>query len=419
MHSTEQYMPPASRSSVPHGVSGTWRPGVLDAATGRRALAGFFLSGVLFSFLGAILPAWGYHLRSDYITIGEFFLALNCGIVCSIRVSQILLPRKGTSFVLTLASAVACLALLYLSFVSGSVPAWERLLGLLLVGFSTGLLNTAVFHAITPLYQHDPAATVNLAGALFSLGCLLTAILVAGTFYVYNVQSILILLATLPALFAVGYSRTRFAAARKLKFPSLREAVQDFKSPGAVLFTLLLFFQFGNEWAIAGWLPLYLIQRLGISPESSLWLLAFYWTALILGRILVQTVMRKMSHTKLLLISVLGALCGCIILAATNNLTGAYAGILLTGSGFAAIYPLTVENIGHRFPYYHPGFYNSIFSLGLTGGLMAPFALGFASQFWGLGMVMLLPSIGTCMVFVLVLLIWLEARLSRPAESSA
>ena len=59
-----------------------------------------------------------------------------------------------------------------------------------------------------------------------------------------------------------------------------------FQNPGAVLFSLLLFFQFGNEWSIAGWLPLFLIRRLGISPADSLLLLALYWAALLVGRIM-------------------------------------------------------------------------------------------------------------------------------------
>jgi len=64
-------------------MEATVRPateGVLDAASGRRALGGFFLSGLLFSFLGSFLPAWGYHLRSDYLTVGLYFLFLNFGV---------------------------------------------------------------------------------------------------------------------------------------------------------------------------------------------------------------------------------------------------------------------------------------------------------------------------------------------------
>ena len=50
------------------------------------------------------------------------------------------------------------------------------------------------------------------------------------------------------------------------------------------------------------------------------------------------------------------------ILAFTDNLFGAVFGTLLVGFGFAPIYPLVVEKIGVRFPHYHPGFFNGIFS---------------------------------------------------------
>ena len=36
----------------------------------------------------------------------------------------------------------------------------------------------------------------------------------------------------------------------------------------ALIFGFLLFFQFANEWSIAGWLPVFLIDRLGISPAG-------------------------------------------------------------------------------------------------------------------------------------------------------
>ena len=61
-----------------------------------------------------------------------------------------------------------------------------------------------------------------------------------------------------------------------------------------------------------------------------------------------------------------------MILLATDNQFGAVSGILLLGGAFAPIYPLLVEKIGHRFPSFHPGFYNGIFSFAIAGGLLAP-----------------------------------------------
>jgi fucose permease len=187
------------------------------------------------------------------------------------------------------------------------------------------------------------------------------------------------------------------------------------KSPGAVLFSLLLFFQFGNEWAIAGWLPLFLSQRLGISPATSLMMLALYWFSLLVGRVAAQWVLPRISHTRLLTFCVLASIFGCLLLLATDNRFGALSGILLLGGSFAPIYPLVVEKIGYRFPHYHPGFYNGIFSFAIAGGMLAPCTLGYFAALWGVGVVMGLPLAGSVVVFLLLMLISLEARLSAAA----
>jgi hypothetical protein len=58
------------------------------------------------------------------------------------------------------------------------------------------------------------------------------------------------------------------------------------------------------------------------------------------------------------------------------------------------------------------GLYDAIFSFAFTGGLLAPGILGYIAQRFGVGMIMVLPMLGTFMVFVLFLLILLEAKLS-------
>ena len=381
------------------------------AELGRKALSGFFLSGLLMSFVGAILPAWGYHLGSEFSIAGSYFLSLNAGIIVSVRLGRELLARKETAFVLAAAAALACGAFLFLSTVSPPSPVWLRVFGVFWLGVSAGLLNSAVFHAISPIYQQEPAATVNLGGMLFGLGCFITALLVAATYYVFTVPAILVLLAMVPLLFTVIYAKSRFPSAPAPDTPS-KEVAADFRKPLAVLFSLLLFLQFGNEWAIAGWLALFLNQRLGISPASSLLLLALYWLALMVGRLAAQSILPRVSHAKLLMGSVVAALFGLLILSFTDNRFGAVVAILTVGAGFAPIYPLVVEKIGARFSYYHPGYYNGIFSIAVTGGLLAPFLLGYLADQWGIRIVMLLPLAGTCLVFFLLLLISLEAKLS-------
>ncbi|MEJ7606463.1 MAG: hypothetical protein WKF37_09375 [Bryobacteraceae bacterium] len=152
-------------------------------------------------------------------------------------------------------------------------------------------------------------------------------------------------------------------------------------------------------------------------------ILACYWLALLLGRLVAQSMLRRVHHGKFLLGkfllgSVIAALFGCTILTLTDNLFGAVSGVLLVGVGFAPIYPLVVEKIGARFPYYDPGFFNGIFSMALTGGMLAAASLGYAADLMGLRIVMLLPAAGTFIVFLLVLAIWLEARLTGPSPKT-
>jgi len=386
---------------------------------GRNALTVFFLSGLMMSFPGAILPAWGYHLRDDFTVVGHYFLAMAIGTLLSVKAGPALLVRKDVRTVLTWAAGLACFSFIWLAvFSPPSFWGW-RMAGLLFMGLGAGLLNSAAFQSISSFYERDPAATVNLAGAMFGLGCLTSALLISTTFYIYTVRSLLILMAMIPGFAAALYWRSRFPVPVAHSDQGWRQVWADVKSPGAVMFTLLLFFQFGNEWTIAGWLPIFLVHRIGASPDSTLFMLAAFWLSLLVGRTMAQALLPRVGHGKLLLASAASAVLGCTILIATNNRFGAWIGLLLVGGGFAMIYPLVVEKIGHRFPNYHPGFFNGLFSFGNTGGLLAPWLVGYLTHYFGIWTAMAVPMMGSFMVFLLVLLVWLEAILTASSKKPA
>src|SRR5260370_26641787 len=151
------------------------QPVELDVTANRRALSGFFLSGILISFLGAVLPAW--HPGADYhfVTIGYYFFSLNLGILAGVRVAHALLPPKGVRFVMLTAALLGCVAFLGLATVAPPWPAIWRDVGLFFLGASTGLLHTSIFYSLSPLYKHDPALTVIFRGLLHGTRCVLTA----------------------------------------------------------------------------------------------------------------------------------------------------------------------------------------------------------------------------------------------------
>jgi fucose permease len=375
-------------------------------------LAGFLLSGFLMALLGAILPAWGYHRDPpDFVAVGNYFLSLAAGLVSATVLGRRILERRGVGFLLVLACAVSVAALSYLAVMGPPRPSLWRVAGLLVLGMSAGLLNVGLFYAISPSYTSDAAGTVSRGGVWYGLGCLAATLLVEGAFYAPT-SVILWLMAGFPLVFGILYARRPPGMPPPMTHPTLREALADFRSLGAILFALLLFFQFGNEWSIAGWLPIFLCHRVSVSPQEALFTLALYWFCLMTGRLGAIALLPRVRHRRLLTGSLLAALFGMLVLYSTNNLFGAITGVVFLGAGYASIYPLVVEAIGRRFPYYHPGFFNSIFSLAMVGGLLAPATLGYLASGLGVDVVIGIPLLGTFVVMALLLLIWLESKVT-------
>jgi hypothetical protein len=367
------------------------------------------------SLLTAILPAWGYHLVDDYSRIGNLFLSLTAGFLGAAVVGPKLIRERGSPFQLVAGASVGLVSTIYLSSIPlASTDLW-RAAGLVGIGFSAGLLNGATFHAISALYRQDRAATVNLAGILFGSGCLVTAVVMrlsleSGGPYVvlFTVAATAGICATIFASLKSTHAETDLA---------VRPRTASVNNPSAVVFGLLLFFPFGNEWAIAGWLAVFLIHRLGISPGAALTVLAMYWLSLLFGRVAAQWLFGRVKHGRMLAASAGAATFGCTILAVTDNLFGIVLGILLAGFAFASIYPLVIERIGSRFPSYQPGLFNGIFTFALIGGTAAPWTLGYFAEYIGIQAVMILPVIGTCAVLLLLVVTWIEARFSgRPVR---
>ena len=283
------------------------------------------------------------------------------------------------TFLLVFACALSCVALLFWRWFRRRSRYGGGFVGLLTLGSLRALLNMALFQAISGRYQADAAGTVSRGGIWYGLGCLPPRCWWPEPSMPTRVPAILI---RWPwrRRFSPASTPGRYATAPESAHPTLRQAIEDFRSPGAVLFAMLLFFQFGNEWSIAGWLPLFLIRRVGLSPSAALMMLALYWFFLMTGRLAAVAILPRLHHAVLLFGSGLAAMFGCLILFLTNNGFGAATGVFFIGAGYASIYPLVAEAIGRRFPYYHPGFFNGIFSLALVGGLIAPATLGYAAS---------------------------------------
>jgi hypothetical protein len=225
-------------------------------------------------------------------------------------------------------------------------------------------------------------------------------------------------MAVVPAIFAVMYAReTLTTAAPEGAHPTLRQAFQDFRSLGAVMFALLLFFQFGNEMSIAGWLPLLLIRRIGLSPEAAL---IMDWPS-IGWRSWADAWCRPPSCRT----CAMAACCwersgGAIRLPHSlfhQQRIRRRHGSAVSGSWIRQRLSARVRS--HRPPFSLLS--SRIFQWHLLlrpGGRPAGSGhVRLRRLGWGVGVVVGIPLAGTCMVMVLILLIWLESKVTGEDEA--
>ncbi len=388
----------------------------------RLWVSGFLVLGVLLGLLGSLSVAWQYHLDVEPQLIGLHFLALNAGYVLAAAAAQHLLRRISTKFLATLACGFTCLSLVALSLMAPPVVAGWRLVVLFAAGLGAGALGASLLYAPESHFELRPGAVVNQAGVLFGCGCLISTMVVGATYLSNRAQIAPALLALLPLAFLLVLGRTPTLKVSKpapSKERESRETLRDLRSIATVLFSLLLFFQSGNEWAVAGWLPLFLVHRLGTNPALAIGVLALYFPALMLGRIAAVRLLPRVSHRKFLLASIAAAVCGFMLLTFVGSLASATAGVIVIGVGFGPIYPLIANRLDKRF-LYHPGLYNGALSIAITGGMSASCLLGFVDASLGMRYVMLLPVFGSAIVLMLSLLLMLEAHLmdERPTEET-
>lgn len=377
-------------------------------------LAGFLLLGALLGLAGSLLVAWEYHIDVEPQIIGIHFLALSAGFVAAAAIAQKYVRRVPVRWIAMVACGVACASLIALAFLMPPSVVWWRIAGLAVLGISAGGLTSALLYAMEPAFSVSPASTANIAALLFGCGCL-SATLATGIAYVAgSVRWATLSLASLPLLYLFLYLRSSHPPARSRAEPrkedALRDTTKDLRSVATVLFSLLVFFQFGNEWALAGWLPLFLIHRLGISPVLALAGLALYFLSLMAGRAIAQPLLANLHHWRLLLASIFLAMTGYLWLSFAGTLGAATAAISTIGIAYGPIFPLIVEQLDDRFSY-RPGFYNGMIAIAVSGAMSAPWLLGYIDAYLGVQFVMLIPAFGSVAVLILALLLMLEARL--------
>lgn len=367
------------------------------------ACAGILMFGIVLAILGTVfgLPEMRERLHIDLAQQGNLFLLLYLGIFVASFVVGPVIDHIGNKATLFFSSAlVAAAMVLFASAHTLTIAA----LAAVLLGIGGGGLNTSTNVLVSDLYGESRGPMLNLLGIFFGIGALCIPLLAASIEGQFTIPQLLLFCAALSAVCAVAYALLRFPApVGSQQGFSLRATLGVAKYPGVMLLAILLFFESGNEACIGGWTSTY-ANASGFSPRTATLILAGYWAALMLSRILVASVFRAASKTSLVLASGLLSIIGCALLLSGHSLLTFSLGVAVIGLTYGPIFPTALAIAGDR--YTNTGtVFGLLFSVALIGGMAMPWSVGQVSQSLSVRTGMVIPlfgAVGICILSALI-----------------
>ncbi len=185
------------------------------------------------------------------------------------------------------------------------------------------------------------------------------------------------------------------------------------------MLAFILFLESGNEACIGGWTSTF-VNTIGYSARTATLVLASYWAALMVSRMVAARVLQGIGKSQLVLIIALISLLGCATLLATRSLILLFAGTALIGLSYGPIFPTTLAIAGDRYSERAGTVFGLLFSIALMGGMLLPWTVGQVSQRLSLRAGMIVPSLGAVGIILLSAIVFLRdqtrSRFPSPAK---
>jgi fucose permease len=370
----------------------------------------------VFAILGAVfgLPEMRTRLHINLSQQGNLFLLLYLGIFCASLVVGPLIDYAGNKANLLVSSLLVSAAMVWFalahSFESGSMA-------VVLLGLGGGGLNTCTNVLVSDVYGERRGPMLNLLGIFFGIGALCVPLLAASIEGHFTIPQLFLFCAVLAGACAVGYTLLSFPPSKAGDAFSLRAAVSVAKYDGVLTLAFILFLESGNEACIGGWTSTF-VNTVGYSARAATLVLASYWAALMVSRMLAARVLQAMGKSQLVLVSGLLSLLGCAALLSTRSLILLFAGTAMIGLSYGPIFPTTLAIAGDRYSQRAGTVFGLLFSIALMGGMLFPWTVGQVSQQLSVRAGMIVLLLGAVGIVVLSAITFVRERKSSPIPTA-
>ena len=355
------------------------------------------------------LPAMRSRLQVSLAEQGTLILLLYLGIFLGSLFVGPLIDHLGNKANLLTASLIVAAAMVVFAAAHSFLTAG---LAAILLGIGGGGLNTCTNVLVSDLYAERRGPMLNLLGIFFGVGAISIPLMTASIEGRFTIPELFLFCAVLSALCASWYAMITFPAAKAKQAFSWIELIAVAKYHGVLLLGFILFCESGNEACIAGWTSTY-VGVIGYPPRLATLILAAYWAALMVSRMLAARLLQGVGKPQLVLGVALLSLGGCAVLLSARSPLFLFAGTALIGLSYGPIFPTTLAIAGDRYAEGAGTVFGLLFSIALIGGMIFPWSVGQLSQQLGVRSGMLVPGLGALVIIALALLLVFGERSSK------
>jgi fucose permease len=307
---------------------------------------GILVWGTIAPLLGSILPTLRERAGVSLTGSGGMFVALSSGMVVASLAAGVLLDRLGKKVVLCAAVALIASALILLEF-ARSYPVLVILAFVLGAGGSA--LVTGAHGLLADLNPEHRAASLNLLDVFFGIGAFVTSFAIVPLQRTGGLAAVLFVLAAMAAVVLVYFATMAFPPPTHARDFSVVHARQILASPAFLVPALIVFLYVGTEQSIFDWQVTFLLGRFSMDRIDAARVLSWFPVAIMLGRIVNNRLLMRVSPLPVLFGSTLGAAAGLTAILAIGDTLAASVTLFVVGLFMASIFPTTLGILSGRF----------------------------------------------------------------------
>ncbi len=380
---------------MPHPKAAADKAGFITRERTAVALL-FLMNGFLVGAWAPKIPEFASRLELTESSLGMMILVFGLGSLIMMPIAGSQIARYGSSIVSRMTAILAVPTLMFLTWVGGI---WSGAVAIFFFGGLIGAMDVAMNANAVAVEKHMRRSIMSSCHAFWSLGGLLGA--ASGGFLIERIGvSSHAVLVTIAAAIMLA-----FAWPLVLRdAPHPEEVHERLKLPRTALpwlLGLMALFCMIPEGAVIDWSALYLRQELGSSVTASGFAFAAFSLTMAIMRFAGDLVRDRFGAVRTLRVCAVISIAGLITagFAPTGNI--AIVGFALAGIGISNLVPIVFSAAGNL-PGLRPGVGLSVVTtMGYSGILLAPSAIGFIAEYSGLALIFAALSVLHLVVLLL------------------